>query len=63
MAEGVLPHVLVGRKSVSLLCNSLLWDLEIPPVDNHEAIVAHIMDTEPALKDNLCLKGAAAAGV
>ncbi len=63
VAEDELPSVLVGRKGVPLLRNSLLRDLEVGVVDGHRAVVAKIVGIEPAFEDDLHLRGAAAAGV
>ena len=61
--QGGLPRLLVGFKGIPLLCDSLLWDSKISAIAGHGAVVAHIMGTKPALKEDLRLKGAAAAGV
>ena len=61
-AEGGLPCILVGRKGVSLLYKSLLRDSEVCTIHGHCAVVAYIVGTKPALKDYLCLRGAAAGG-
>ncbi len=63
VVKGGFPRVFVGCKGIPLLRDSLLRDSEVSSVDSHCAVVAHIVGTEPALKDDLHLKEAAAAGV
>ena len=51
--QGRLPCIFVGCKSIPLLRDSLLRDSEVGSIDGHRAVVAHIVGTEPAFKDNL----------
>ena len=62
-AQGGLPRLFLGRKSIPLLRDSLLQDSEVGSIDGHCAVIAHIMGTEPALEDNLRSKEAVAARV
>jgi hypothetical protein len=55
--QGGLPHILVGSKGASLLRDSLLGDAEVRAVHGHSAVVEHIVCAQPALKDNLHLRG------
>ncbi len=57
IAQGGLPRILVGTKGIPLLCDSLLGDAEVSAIHSHQAVVAHIVGTQPALKDNLWLRG------
>ena len=59
VAQGGLPRVLVGREGVPLRRGSLLQDAEVGAIDCHEAVVAHIVVSEPALEDDLAGGGAA----
>ena len=63
VAKGGLPRVFVGRKGVPLLCDSHLRDSEVGAVNGHCSVVAHIVGTEPALEDDLRLRGAVVVGV
>ncbi len=57
IAQGGLPCILVGTKGIPLLCNSLLGDAEVSAIHSHQAVVAHIVGAQPALKDDLWLRG------
>ena len=63
VAQGGLPRVHVGRKGIPLFCNSLLGDAKVSPAICHRAVVAHIMDAQPALKVDLWLRGGGGRGV
>jgi hypothetical protein len=43
VAQGGLPHVLVGREGIPLLHDSLLRDGEVRSINCHGAVVAHIV--------------------
>ena len=51
--QGGLPRVLVGAEGIPPRHGSLLWDAEVGAIDRHEAVVAHVVGTEPALKVDL----------
>jgi hypothetical protein len=57
VVQGGHPHVLVGTKGIPLLCNSFLGDAEVSAIHSHQAVIAHIVGTQPALKDDLWLRG------
>ena len=55
--QGRLPRVLVGTKGIPLRRCSLLRDAEIGAIDCHCAVVEHVVHAQPALEDNLRLRG------
>jgi hypothetical protein len=57
IAPSSYRHVLVGRKGVPLLHDSLLRDAEVGAVHGHRAIVSHVVGTQPALKHYQRLRG------
>jgi len=63
IAQGGLPRVLVGREGIPLFCGSLLRDAEVGAVDRHEAVVEHIVRAQPALEDDLRLRGRQRGGM
>ena len=57
VAKGGLPRILMGREGVPLRRGSLLWDAEVGSVHGHRAVVEHVVCAQPALEDNLRLRG------
>ncbi len=57
VAQGGLPRILVGTKGIPLLRDSLLGDAEVSAVHTHQAVVAHIVGAQPALEEDLRLRG------
>ncbi len=55
--QGGLPRVLVGAEGIPPRHGSLLRDAQVGAIDRHEAVVAHVVVSEPALEDNLRLRG------
>jgi hypothetical protein len=55
--QGGLPRILVGRKGIPLLRDSILGDAKVRPISTYGAVIAHIVRAQPALKDNLRLRG------
>ncbi len=53
ISQGGFARIFVGAEGVPLLCGPLLLDLEVRPVDRHQAVVAYVMGVQPALKDDL----------
>jgi hypothetical protein len=56
-----LPRVFMGRKGVPPHRGILLRDLKVRPVDQHEAVIAVVLD-ETALKDDLLDGGGGQSG-
>ncbi len=57
VTQGGLPRVLVGRKGIPLCHDSLLGDAEVRAIHGHCAVVEHVVCTQPAFEDGLCLWG------
>jgi hypothetical protein len=53
----------VGWEGILLLCDSPLQDAEVRPMDDHCAVVAHVVGAQRALKCNLWLRGQRQWGV
>jgi hypothetical protein len=52
----------MGREGVPLCRGSLLWDAEVGSDHGHRAVVEHVVPAQPALEDNLCLRGGGGSG-
>ena len=57
VAQGGLPRVLVGTEGVPLRHDSLLGNTEVHAVDCHRAVIDHVVHAQPALEDDLRLRG------
>ena len=61
--QGGLPCVLDGHEDVPLHRDSLLGDAEVHAIHGHHAVIDHVVRAQPALKDDLRLRGGGGGGV